>query len=239
MNNKSNSEKPLNWNWTISLIIITLVLAILINVFLVPDREVPDNLPRIVQDNITYINLSQNDLENNIQESINSGSFAEILWKIIYLGSGRDKLCFESFGGSPEFNVSVNNDFGEFYNLTNKKCFSIPKRKDKTTFNLKYHLMLTIPQIESGKIVDKSECLPETIDESINETCILDGVSYICHPCYTSPVRVEYGPLPEIKTYFEANLFHKFIKFLFVFIVTSMFIKELVETFDFFKKKEK
>jgi len=188
---------------------IILIIALWANFYLIPDLKIPsNNLQKIESDNTTYIGLGSFDLT---PEDLTSGNFNSIFWKFIYLGGGRDKICFEktNLSNNNTFSASYNN--GDIFNITNKKCFDIPKEADKITFQVSYGFSFTLPtnlSLSLRRVVNKSECVWITgNDTCITQEGIDSAVTWVFHP--------------DGEVYLEANLFHKLVKFIFIFFSTG------------------
>ncbi len=203
-----------------------LLLSLLVNIFLIPDRQIPENLPRITEENVTYIDLNPLNITQSVQDSINSGNLNELIWDKIYFGYGRDRFCFKIINYSDDTNVSVSYNLNNFKEIKSKKCFDIPQDSDKITFNLKYNFKFTLSKINPQKIVNESDCIPGTIDE-VHGTCITNES--------IKNAKTEIVFFPEIKTYFEANGFHKFIKFLWVFLLTGIVYWNITRVYVFIR----
>jgi len=202
-----------------------LAVAIGINYYVLPDLKTPsDNVQKVTEGNITYLNLEEGHFNLN-QEDINSGNINTLLWKIIYLGGGKDKICFEktNFSDNETFSASYNG--GDFFNVTHKTCFNIPQKQNKITFQLSYGFSFTLPTTTtpiSKKPVDKSECVWITG----NDTCITqEGIDK----------AVTWTFYPNGEVYLQANLFHKIIKFLFIFFSAGAVLWGFSRTFYLIK----
>jgi hypothetical protein len=207
--------------------LIILTIALWVNFYLIPDLKIPsDNLQKIESNNITYVGLGVFDLT---QEDLSSGNFDAIFWKIIYLGGGRDKICFEKTNFTNNQTLSVRYNNGELFNVTRKKCINIPDEADKITFQLSYGFTFTLPtNLPSQGEVNKSECLPGTIEE-VNDTF---GYCYTQRGIDNAVTWVFY---PNGEVYLEPNLFHKVIKFLFIFFSTGAILWGFSRTFYLIK----
>jgi len=188
---------------------IILIIALWVNYYLLPDIKVPSNqLERIEVDNTTYIDLGYFNLNQN---DIGSGEINTLFWKILYLGSGKDKICFEKNNISNENTFSASYNQGEFFNVTNKRCFNILEEEDKITFQVSYGFSITLPQNMSPlsrKIVNKSECVWITGENTcITQEGMDNAVTWVLQP--------------DGQVYLEANWAHKFYKFLFIFFSTG------------------
>lgn len=223
-----------NWNWkrTLSLLLAITLFAFLINTYLIPNREISaDNMPTIYQNGTPYADL--NSLKINInqqmQNSIDSGNLFEIFWKIAYFGHNLDRLCYKIVNNPNNMVVILNDSSGRSYNITEHKCFDATKPLP----NFSYVLTFTLPSNISKHLVDKSECV-YILNES--SPCVINGATYTCHTCLTNPITTEYT-FPEIKQYFEAELFYQWIKFVIIWVFTALLIKELLEAVKFIIKK--
>ena len=160
-----------------------------------------------------YFNLKQEDL--------NSGNLNTVFWKIVYLGGGKDKICFEKKNLSNNITFSASYNNGELFNVTRKKCFDIPSGEDKITFQVSYSFSFTIPadfSLSSRRVVDKSECVWITS----NYTCVTQqGID-------EAVTQVFY---PDGDVYLEANWIHKLMKFIFIFFSTGALIWAFTRTF--------
>jgi len=210
--------------WIVRIFFILLI-ALWINFYILPDLKTPsDNVQKITENNLTYLNLQEGYFDLN-QEDLSSGNFNTILWKLIYLGGGRDKICFEktNFSNNETFSASYNG--GEIFNITHKKCFGIPKKQDRITFQLSYGFSFTLPTTPSPvskNPVDKSECVWITG----NDTCITqEGIDN----------AVTWVFYPNREVYLEANWFHRIIKFFFIFFSTGAILWGFSRTFYLIK----
>lgn len=203
--------------------IIILFLTLWINFYLIPDLKIYSNsLEKVEYNNTTYIALGIFNLD---QDDLNSGNLNSIFWKTVYLKGGRDKICFEKINRSNDNTFSASYNNGEVFNVTNKRCFYIPKEEDKVTFQVSYGFNFEIPSnlsLSSRRVVNKSECVWITS----NETCITqDGidnaVTWVFHP--------------DGEVYLEANSFHKFTKLLFIFFSTGAVLWAFSRTFYLIK----
>jgi hypothetical protein len=223
-----------SWDWkrTLILLLFITLFAILINIYLIPNREISaDNMPTIYQNGTPYADLNSLKLNINqqMQNSIDSGNLFEIFWKIAYFGHNLDRLCYIIVNNPNNMTVILNDSSGRSYNITGYKCFDATKPLP----NFSYILTFTMPSNQSNHLVDKSECVYYLNKSS---PCIVNGVIYTCHTCLTNPITTEYT-FPGIKQYFEAGLFYQWIKFLIILVFTSLLIKELLEVIKFIFKR--
>lgn len=193
-------------------IIIIIGLAIYVNFHLFPSPRTPSNSLELVSiNNESYRSLGYFDLN---QEDRNSGDIGHVLWKVFYLGSGRDKICFEktNLTDNEIFSASYNN--GNFFNVTGEKCFAIPKNEDKITFDLTYTFTFSPPSKSSlllNRVVNKSECIWITG----NNTCITqEGIQ-------NAKTEIFYF---DGDVYLKANLWHEIMKFVIVIILSAIFV---------------
>lgn len=205
------------WIFRITIIFIILTLTILTNVYLIPDRQIPANdIPIIYKNGAPYadFNSLKSNITQQIQESINSGNLMESFWKMIYLGHGLDKLCYEITNNPDKMAILINDSSGESYEIKNKKCFD----SSKSIPDLSYELTLAIPSNISNNLVNKSECV-YFLNESV--PCIVNGEKRVCSSCLTKTIDFIYQT-PKIKRYFEAKNFYKGIKFFLIFILMGI-----------------
>ncbi|MCK5624213.1 hypothetical protein KAI04_00030 [Candidatus Pacearchaeota archaeon] len=197
------------WNKKSKILIFLIIFlcALYINFFILPDLKIYSNdVEKIKENDTTYLNIGSFDLT---QEDVVSGDFNSIFWKIIYLGNARDRICFEKDKSLTNQSFYASYNKGEYYNIVGKKCFKISKEGSKITFNLRYEFDLEIPEIELlPKIVNKSDCI-WIISEN---TCITqEGIDK----------KQTIVLFPQGEVYLESNLFHKIIKFIFIFFSTG------------------
>ncbi len=202
-----------------------LVFALWINFYLIVDLKInSDEFNRMKIDNTTYVDLRGFDLT---QEDLRSGNLNIIFWKSIYLGGLRDRICFEKENplDNKGFYASYNN--GEFYEVLNKECFSIDNDEEYITFDLKYNFEIILPELEEPlSPVNKSECIPDTINEEAHTCLTKEGIKN------AKALEVFF---PETNVYFEANWFHKLIKFIFIFFSTGAVLWAFSRTFFLIK----
>ena len=202
-------------------------IALWINFYILPDLKISsDNLQRFTENNETYLNREEGSFDLK-QEDLNSGNLNTIFWKLIYLGNNEDKICFEkNLSNSNSFSASYNN--GEFFNVTNKKCFNIPNKEEKITFQVSYGFNFSIPYNLSSplpRIVDKSEC----IWILSNNTCITqEGIK--------NAVSFVITTAPTGEVYLTSNPIHKFIKFIFIFFSTGALLWAFSRTIKIIKE---
>ena len=227
------------WKQILGWVLFLLVATFLINTYLIPDRQIPiQDLPRINESNISYIYSSvvRSSITQQIQDSINSGNLMDLFWEVAYLGPGLDKLCFK-VDNTNGTEVNVSHNLGESYLINRIKCFKIPPTENKTTFNLVYESNISVPQFYTvapnltilSCYNQGCRAVPNFGDPVISCTqgqCKLLGY----HLIITYPPKY----LPYVSVYFEANIFHKIVKFFFIFILVSLLTRELVESARFF-----
>lgn len=201
-----------------------LIIALWINYYVLPDLKTPsDNVQKITEANTTYLSFEEGYFNLN-QNDINSGNINALLWKIIYLGGGKDKICFEKTNFSSNETLSASYNGGDFFNVTKKKCINIPKNQDRITFQLSYSFTFNFPEMPavSKSPVNKSDCVWFTG----NNTCITQyGIDH-------AVTQVFY---PNGEVYLEANWFHKFIKFIFIFFSAGAVLWGFSRTFYLIK----
>jgi hypothetical protein len=197
---------------------IILFLAIFVNIFLIPDRQFfADNLPLIEKGNSSYIdsdylNALKLNITQQIQDSINSGNLAEVFWKIVYLGNGVDNLCYQI--NDSNIAIILNDTVtGHDYLLINKesKCFDATKPRPALSY------IITISPYNS----QEQMCIP--------------GKSFWENSTYYTEVSKEHYEIPSIPTYFEANNFHKSIKFILIFILTGIVCWNVTRVYIFIR----
>ena len=208
--------------WIVTRTFLIFFIALLANTYLIPDLKInPNDVEKIIESNQTYLETGSFDLNQN---DLNSGNFNTILWKIIYLGSGKDRICFEKYNQSnnQEFYGSYNG--GEFFNIINKRCFDISRSENKITFDTNYIIKFSLPEIYLPRVVNKSECV-FGIDE-ITHTCITqDGLNKAVTQSFQLDGTV----------YLESNNFHKIVKFIFIFFSTGTILWAWSRTFKIIK----
>lgn len=207
--------------------LLILVIALWVNFYLIPDLKIPvSNIPQSVENNITYLELGT--YFQVTPEDLGSGNINTVFWKIIYLGSGKDHICFEKSNSTENETVSTDYNNEEFFNISKKNCFDIPKGTYKIKApNLKYDFKIIIPANiplpSERRIVNKSECVWFTGEN----TCITqEGID--------NAVTLEMY-FPNVEVYLEANWFHKFIKFVFIFFSTGAVLWGFTRTFYLIK----
>jgi hypothetical protein len=220
------------WSWGIRLLII-LVFAIWINSY-IPDLKIPaDTFNRTIlynmtyndvfYDNITFIDLNTAPNEENLY----SLDFNKLLLKILYLNHWKGELCFKKNNLSEENTYSVSYNKKNYKNVTNTNCFGISKKEDKITFDMAGNFYVIIPKIEPLPPVNKSECIPETIDET-SHTCLTEaGIK---------KAQTEIIHFDGVETYVQPKWFYRKIKILWIFLLSGIFIWNITRVYVLIKE---
>jgi hypothetical protein len=221
--NKLN-EFFFKYDWVIIRFLIILFLAILINVYLIPDRKIiADNIPQFSEGNQTYYNLSSFNVNQLIQNSIDSGNIIEIFWNIAYFGYGTEEFCF-GISESGNMSVSVNQTILGIVKIKdNNNCFYIGNKDRIEIPNYIYSIPITITQNDSQvSAAYKDMCIP--------------GKTFYCDGSYCAQSTQTFYNFPKMNSpYFEADGFHKMIKFLWVLLLSGLFIWNVTRVYIFIR----
>jgi len=151
-------------------------------------------------------------------------------WNIMLLGNPSYQICFVVGNVTEDKSVFVSYNKKESVKIERERCFDVLEKSRKNTFNLEYNFNITIPNFPLLPPVNKSDCIPGTIDETshtcLTEQSIQNAKTSVLHP-------------PAVNIYFGLDKTSKMKKIIFLFVLSGFFLKELFEFILFFGGKKK
>ncbi len=173
-----------------------------------------------IEDDVTYLEIPKSFSVN--REDLNAGNLEGVIWKLIYLRSKTDVVCFENRGSFLKYEgkviydavtTKVSYNKGEFFEVKDKECRPLPLEENKFTFNWRFEV--TMP-------------LYDIIKES------KEGVIPLNETEYTMKLG-EVTIHPDVRTYIKPGWKTEITKFIFLFFSAGTLLWAWSRTFYLIK----